>query len=134
MIDETLLRKLYPKASQQYVNSLETMPTPSPAFITSNDIANKYVTRYFIRVVNDASYVVEVDRRQFEEYKRNPRFLTTSIRWKIVGVKETATVPSGAVINGVADTNRQSVLNADLTFGGLKYYITDYLQYWQSEV
>jgi hypothetical protein len=40
---------------------------------------------------------------------------------------------SGAKVNGVEDVNRRTVLDADLTFGGLLKYITSYVEYWFAE-
>ncbi len=50
-----------------------------------------------------------------------------------MGKKETYMLLTGANIYGVGDMNRIEVANADLVFGGLKNYISDYLEFWFSE-
>jgi hypothetical protein len=62
--------------------------------------------------------------------RENPRFITTQLQWKIVGKKATTVASSGAKNLGVRDYNLLEVTRADLTFGGLRRYITDYLAFW----
>jgi len=92
-----------------------------------------YIMRYFIRPVNDKTVVMEIDKNQYENLKSNTRFITASVKWKIVGVKETRTLLTGITIYGIGDMNRIEVANVDLNFGGLKTYISDYLEFWFSE-
>jgi len=132
-INLSLARKVYPESDETDFQFLERLPDAYKPFITVEDAKNKYFTRYFIRVVNDKNYIVEVDQRNYEVFKKNPRFVATTVVWQIVGKKETVKTPSGATIYGVEDFNRRSVSEADLTFGGLNKYITNYLEYWFSE-
>lgn len=133
MIDEELLNKIYKKDEVSLKEILDKMPVPKLPIITQRDVENKYITRYFVRLVNDRDYVVEVDKTQYEEFKENPRFLTTQIKWKIVGKKETLKMNTGINLYGVEDQNKILVADADLTFGGLHRYITNYLGYWVAE-
>lgn len=133
MIDNDLLQKLYPKAPQKYSAGLQELPTPHLPTVTQRDAENKFMYRYFARSANDTNYIVEINEADFIKFSKNPRFYTTKITWKIIGKKETITLLSGTQIYGIADINRQVVANADLTFKGLRNYITDYLQFWLSE-
>jgi hypothetical protein len=133
MIDQKILDSLYKSNEQQLKEFLEPIPQQISPIVTQKDVTNKYMIRYFVRQVNDQLYVVEVNKQQYESFKTNPRFITVKIKWKIIGKKETTVLSSGAKIYGVDDQNRIEVETADLTFGGLRSYITSYLEYWFSE-
>jgi hypothetical protein len=133
MIDTDLIQKLYKSDEQRLTDILDKMPSQVLPIVTQSDAKNKFITRYFVRQVTDKDFIVEVDNSQYEEFKENPRFITTEIRWKIVGKKQNMTLLNGVTIYGVEDTNRVVVSEADLTFGGLLKYITSYLEYWFAE-
>lgn len=133
MIDNELLQKIYPQKASEYEKTIDKMPTPAKVIITQQDVANKYVTRYFIRAVNDKTNIIEINKREYTKFNTNPRFIGCTLQWKIVGKKNTLSVSSGALLYGVEDTNRIAVSDVDLTFGGLRNYISDYLEHWFSE-
>lgn len=133
MIDLALVQKLYKSNEQQLIDTLDKMPSQVLPTVTQTDAKNKFIMRYFVRQVTDKDFIVEVDNSQYEEFKENPRFITTTVKWKIVGKKQNMTLLNGVTIFGVEDTNRVVVSEADLTFGGLLKYITSYLEYWFAE-
>lgn len=132
-INTILLNKVYPDTPSADLESLEIMPTTYKRDLTRDDVLNGSFTRYFIRPVNDKNYVVEVSVDDYEELRKNPRFVSAKINWVVVGKKETIQRSPGVSIYGVEDTNRRVVSEADLTFGGLRRYITNYLEYWFAE-
>lgn len=129
----TLLSTVFKKSQDTLVKMLEPVPQLTPPVVTSTDASTGYITRYFVRQVNDKDYIVEVDQKQYEAFKKNPRFITTSVKWKIIGKKETITLSNQISLYGVKDANKLAVSTADLTFGGLYRYITNYLEYWVAE-
>jgi hypothetical protein len=133
MIDIDLIQKLYKSDEQRLTRILDEMPTQSLPIVTQTDAKNGFIIRYFVRQVTDKGFIVEVDNSQYQELKENPRFVTTTVKWKIVGKKQNMTLLNGVTIYGVEDTNRVVVSEADLTFGGLLKYITSYLEYWFAE-
>lgn len=133
MIDDDIIKKLYKESEQELRDTIDKMPIPTAPIVTQEDANVGYITRYFIRQVNDQVYVTEIDKTQYEDLKENPRFTTTTVKWKIIGKKETLRHTSGANLYGVEDQNRIAVADADLTFGGLRRYISSYLEYWVSE-
>ena len=133
MIDLALVQKLYKSNEQQLIDTLDKMPSQVLPTVTQTDAKNKFIMRYFVRQVTDKDFIVEVDNSQYEEFKENPRFITTTVKWKIVGKKQNMTLLNGVTIFGVEDTNRVVVSEVDLTFGGLLKYITSYLEYWFAE-
>jgi hypothetical protein len=133
MIDEELLTKLYKDKESDLREILDKTPEPKKPFVVQKDAENGFVIRYFVRLVNDKDFVVEVDQTQYQDFKANPRFIATQLKWKIIGKKETYKLNTGVNVYGVADQNRIAVSNTDLTFGGLSRYISDYLEFWIAE-
>lgn len=133
MIDENLINTLYKDNSIRLKLILEPIPQKVKPIVIQQDVLDGYIIRYFVRQVNDINYIVEVDEQQYTKFKSNPRFIVTKFKWKIVGKKETVYLDVGVNIYGVEDMNRIEVANKDLTFGGLKRYISDYLEYWVAE-
>lgn len=133
MTDKKLFTKLYPKTAERLIPKLEAMPEYVRPVVTLSDKDDRFITRYFVRVVNDVQMITEVDKKQYNEFKDNSRFITTELRWKIVGKKETIKQSNGIELLGTIDTNKIAVTNADLTFGGLRNYITNYSEYWVGE-
>lgn len=133
MIDTKLLNQLYKDDMEKLSKILLGRPTPVRPIVTQTDAEKTFIYRYFVRSANDTDFVVEVDKNQYQEFKKNPRFIALEIKWKIVGKKENEQLRTGIIVYGVTDINRQTVLNADLTFGGLKKYIQDYAEFWVAE-
>jgi len=118
---------------QELSNILEPMPQYVAPVITQQDADKGFINRYFIRQANDKTFVVEVDSSQYYRLKSNPRFVGGQVKWKIIGKLETIKLQTGINLYGVKDSNRIAVADADLTFGGLTTYITDYGEYWLRE-
>lgn len=133
MIDVDLIKKLYKDKESELSDILDKTPVQRLPIVTQQDTKRGFLTRYFVRQVNDVNYVVEVDKNQYEDFKENPRFITTKLEWKIVGKKETIRYNTGVNSYGVEDINRITVADTDLTFGGLRKYISSYLEYWVAE-
>lgn len=133
MIDEKLLNILKPINKQKTSNILQATPQRVLPIITQSDADVGYFMRYFIRPANDKTFITEIDTKQYERFKENPRFILAEVKWKIVGKLETIKYSTGANLYGVKDQNRIAVANTDLTFGGLRNYITDYAQFWLRE-
>ena len=136
MTDRELFRKIYPAMKEKDIQKLEATPEYVRPTVTVKDRDNKFMIRYFVRTITDKNMVTEVDKKQYNEFKNNSRFVTTEIRWKIVGKKETIKkkTPSGELeLLGTIDSNKIIVTQADLTFGGLRNYITNYSEFWLGE-
>lgn len=131
MIENDLLKLL--NNSTQIQKILENVPQQIKPIVTQADADSGFMTRYFIRQTNDASFIVEVDKTQYTRFKQNPRFITTQLKWKIIGRLETLKLTTGVNLFGVKDINRITVADTDLTFGGLRNYITNYAEFWLRE-
>lgn len=133
MIDNKLFDSLYGETRLNLKKTLEEGPAYYTPIVTQSDFDRGVIRRYFTRQVNDLYYITEIDEKQYNRFKQNPRFIVTFIDWKIRGTKETVKLKNGTNIYGVADMNRILVADTDLTFGGLSSYIKDYTEYWISE-
>jgi predicted transcriptional regulator len=133
MIDMKLLQQLYKPRQKELMAILDTTPKQVMPVVIQSDARIGFIVRYFVRQVNDISFIVEVDRKQYDDFKENPRFIVTKLNWKIVGKKETVYLQNNTSIYGVEDQNKLIVSEADLTFGGLGGYINNYLEYWLAE-
>jgi hypothetical protein len=131
MIEQDLLKLL--RNSQELTDILENNPEYSKPVVTQSDADRGFITRYFVRQTNDSMFIVEVDKNQYTQFKDNPRFITIELEWKIIGKLETVMLSNGANLYGVKDINRIAVADADLTFGGLRKYISDYGEFWLRE-
>lgn len=133
MNNDELLKKLYGSNAEDIKETYEPLPAPSKPIITLQDVDNKFIERYFVQLANASDYIVEVNKTEFNALKKNPRFVTVMIKWRIVGKKKTITRSNNVVILGTEDLNRNAVMKADLTMRGIRKYITDYTQYWYAE-
>lgn len=135
MIDRNLLNTLFKTEIERkkWARLTQEEPTPETPIISKSDIDRKYVDRYFVRPVNDKTSIVEIDQIQYQKFKENPRFTTAHLKWRIIGKKETETTSNGIINRGVADHNRELVLKADQSFGGLTRYIFNYTEYWVAD-
>lgn len=135
MIDRKLLNTLFkdPPNVKKWSRILTEKPTPAPPIVSKQDIDRGLLDRYFVRPVNDTTFVVEIDEIQYEKFRNNPRFTTVQLRWKIIGKQETEISSTGVVNRGVREYNEEQVTKADLTFKVLYKYITNYTEYWISE-
>lgn len=131
MIDRNLLDKL--SNAKQITKILENTPQQFKPIVTQADSERGFLTRYFVRQTNDKTFIVEVDKNQYSRFKENPRFITTQLEWKIVGKLDTIKLQTGANLYGIKDVNRITVADADLTFGGLRDYISNYEEFWLRE-
>jgi hypothetical protein len=131
MIEQDLLKLL--RNSEDISSILENSPQHVKPVVTQSDADRGFVTRYFVRQVNDSTFIVEVDSNQYVQLKENPRFITVQLEWKIVGKLDTLTFSNRINLYGVRDVNRIAVADADLTFGGLRSYISDYGELWLRE-
>lgn len=133
MTDRKLFKKLYPNTANKLIKKLEAMPEYVRPIVTLSAKEDGFITRYFVRRITDMSMIVEVDKKQYSDFKNNTRFIVAEVRWKIVGKKETITQINGIELLGTIDTNKIAVSKADLTFGGLMNYITNYSEFWLGE-
>ena len=134
MTDRNLIDNLI-KKNKNWLDIIDNgvqSPTQYFPVITQDNLRDGYLYRYFSKITNQNN-IVEINQHDYEKIKDNPRFVTAKIKWKIVGTIETTKTSSDALSYGVRELNRRAIERVDLTFGGLRGYIRDYIQYWVGE-
>lgn len=133
MLNNEVVDKFYKTRKSEMRDLLSVNPQLATPVVTQQDAKQGYIMRYFVRPVNDSTNITEIDKNQYEILKSNARFITAEVKWKIVGKQETRPFDSRVNIYGIGDMNRMEVANVDANFGGLKNYISNYLEFWFSE-
>lgn len=100
--------------SAEKVEIKTTIPKP-----TDTDYTVGYIKRYFIQRVNDkSSPIFEVSSKQFSLFSTNPLYKGTSIKWRLVGLKEE-----------VMFSNKKSIDIGSKKISNLKLYLPNLLQF-----
>jgi len=102
---------------------------------TRDDYTKGKVTRYLLRRRNFSTYedIMEIDKDQYNLWRRHKGGIDSdlydaiAIDWKLTGPlhDDKSTIN---IVYGVFDTNQRMVLLHDVTFSGLKNFLTDYIE------
>jgi hypothetical protein len=133
MSNTDLLKAIFSQNANEIQGIYEAGPQYVKPVVTLRDADTRYIDRYFVQMVTDPNYIIEVDNIQYDTFKSNPRFTSAKVRWKIVGKKESIRTAGNTILYGVADINRDEILRTDLTMPGIRLYIRDYTEFWVSE-
>ena len=114
------------KYKYQKLNSIKTKYdtiTSAPVIITTSDIENKFILRYFFKKINELS-IIESTKKSYDDWtsaKIDPNmYIGIQIKWFIAGV-----------IADVSKFNLNSI-RAQKTMPTLIQHLTDPLQYYTS--
>jgi hypothetical protein len=89
--------------------------------LVEKDFKVGYIYRFFIRKRNEPNGIIyEIDVFTERKYQDDPLFITSKIRWKIVGEKAV-----------VESANYQSVMLGKKTISNLDTYINNYSKFWK---
>lgn len=116
-----------------YIAKNNLTPKEYIPVITSKDIDNEYINRYFIRQRNDIyGDIIEINEAQFNSWKKPNEgineyfYVAVKIQWQIFGY-ENSTYFNGNIVDGVADYNRKQIENQ--TVMDLSSKIQSYTEY-----
>jgi len=116
---------LKPKIKTEY-NSIQVY---NP-IITSNDIDQGFITRYFLKKIN-STVILEINKDQEADYnskKIDPNLYTLStIKWVITGPINNE-VTGNIIRESVASQNKKAVVNANLNMPGLSIKLRNYIE------
>ena len=118
---------LKPNLSLKYIQ-----PTAHSVIVTKSDIRNGYITRYFIKKINNET-IIEINRTQYDAWSQDviekKMYVATSLTWYISGAIEDTT--SGVVnIPGVITKNQKQVKYANRNLIGLSSKLTNFTEYY----
>ena len=95
--------------------------TPANIIITSSDIANKFILRYFFKKIND-ELIIETTKKSYDDWtasKIDPNIYTgIQIKWYIAGI-----------VDNIFNFNLK-IINSQINMPGLRNLLTDPLQYY----
>ena len=102
--------------------------------LNESDYNRGFITRYFVQKSNDTnSPIYEISSSSFSSYNNNPFFIASSVRWRIVGPKETVYDEDGSIVNkSVSESNRISINLQSKKIPNLKLYLPNLLQFYKS--
>jgi len=125
--NQTIYNKLKPTIEVKYKS-----PIATPVQITSTDIANGSIQRYFICKQNDTA-VIEIDSKQYKYWGNNQidklMYKTAELTWTITG--PTQDTKKGVVmVPGVVTKNLQQIKLATKQIPELKTILTNPLQFY----
>jgi hypothetical protein len=119
---------------QKNINVKYDVPKNSIIQITSTDIKNGFIYRYFVKKINDSN-IIELDNTEFIKYESNQfdplLYSAVSFKWLISG-NLNDNRSSGVFKRGVITTNRLTIEAAEAQMAGLSKKITDYTEYYLS--
>ena len=118
---------LKPNLTLEYIQ-----PNAHSVTISKNDISIGYITRYFIKKINNES-IIEINQTQYNAWLQDviekKMHIAISLTWYISGAIEDKT--SGVVtIPGVVSKNQKQVSYANKTLPGVSNMLTNLIEYY----
>jgi hypothetical protein len=98
---------------------------PSP---DANDYKNGYITRYFVKKINDNT-IYEVDSVGFSDIS-DTLYTKSSILWKITGKSNDTTDGKTLIDIGVISYNSYSITVLEKTIPGVRNILKNVLEFW----
>lgn len=119
-----------------FFNSESLEPTTYYPQPIDSDYQKGYITRYFIKKINQSGYVVEISPAEYVAFTNGEVrydvsfYQVTSILWKITGPLNTQRLSQYDIRAGIIDTNKRLTEAAEPNFVGIIAFIGgDYTKY-----
>jgi len=95
------------------------------------DYTKGYITRYFTQKANDLnSPIYEVSQAEYTRLSSSIVYVTTQLRWRITGPKESTYDSNGKLIDkGIMESNRISTKLASVVIKNLNLYLPNTFQF-----
>jgi len=95
------------------------------------DYTKGYITRYFTQKANDLnSPIYEVSQAEYTRLSSSIVYVTTQLRWRLTGPKESTYDSNGKLIDkGIMESNRISTKLASVVIKNLNLYLPNTFQF-----
>lgn len=107
-------------------------PKYIPCIIQRNDIAQGYVTRYFISKINEGT-VTEIDAAQYLMWQQwqidRVLYVAATLNWAITGPLQD-TIINSITTPGVITRNRQAIIDANKTIPNIANTLTNLTEFY----
>jgi hypothetical protein len=108
------------------------IPTFAPITISSEDIANGYIIRYFCKKRNE-DVVFETNSEQWQQWQQGQLdqvlWDIVPVQWKITGPLENTTQNKITTL-GVINYNRDQIIKAQQVLPTILHYVTNFSEYY----
>ena len=104
-------------------------PVPYYPRPIQSDYDRGYITRYFVKRINDKGYVTEISELEYQHIENGSAnynvsmYQTTKFLWKLTGPLHKVRISQYDTRAGIVDTNERLVLEAEKTFVGIKDFV-----------
>ena len=122
---ELILKSAYEK--EQENKNKKSLPTQKHIVPKEADYKNKKYIRYFCKDKRSGR-IIEINKSDFNDSKKLPSIIITSIEWWIEGPVEN-TKYNGYTYFGAKNRNLNAVEEAEKTMRGIKNYLKDLSQF-----
>lgn len=100
--------------------------------ITSVDILNGYVNRYFVKYIGSPK-IVEISKEQYFNFVSNRLYQSIEIKWIIGGNDIDILTKSGHILYGAKTQNENQITVYEQLMPGLRYMLPNTLEYFSGK-
>jgi hypothetical protein len=104
-------------------------PTPYYPYPIAEDYTRGYITRYFIKKINNIGYITEISEEEFIDVQNGDvlydikMYMYNSILWKLTGPLNSVRLSQYDTREGIIDTNKRLTEKLNLTMLGITDFI-----------
>lgn len=104
-------------------------PTPYYPYPLPEDYTRGYITRYFIKKINNIGYITEISQEEYTDVQNGDvlydieMYMYSSIFWKLTGPLNTVRLSQYDIREGIIDTNKRLTEKLNLTMLGITDFI-----------
>lgn len=111
-------------------------PTPYYPVPLPEDYTRGYITRYFIKKINNAGYITEISQEEYIDIENGDvlydisMYMTATIFWKLTGPLNSVRISQYDTREGIIDCNKRLTEKLNLTFLGITDFIGGQYDKW----
>lgn len=116
--------------------AMSDKPTPYYPVPLPQDYTRGYITRYFIKKINNAGYITEISQEEYTNIENGnvlydiSMYMTATIFWKLTGPLNSVRISQYDTREGIIDCNKRLTEKLNLTFLGITDFIGGQYDKW----